>query len=219
MLENYTYPSPSQDNFQEAIYTKRDFYIHSIAPRKKLTNYDEIKEFRDEKCAGTFKLSETQSLLSNFINPNTPYRGVLIYHGTGVGKTCAAVAIAEKFKPMVEKYATKIHVLVPGPLNKQNFLNEIVKCTGETYTKIFQDKTIILNEAERNKIRKNALNIINQYYRVMSYRSFYKKVLGEKIREKVVTGNKVKLSSKKQKRVNMNEIYRLTEYIIWTILY
>ncbi|AEQ32424.1 putative NTPase [Megavirus courdo11] len=220
MLENYTYPSPSQDNFQEAIYTKRDFYIHSIAPRKKLTNYDEIKEFRDEKCAGTFKLSETQSLLSNFINPNTPYRGVLIYHGTGVGKTCAAVAIAEKFKPMVEKYATKIHVLVPGPLNKQNFLNEIVKCTGETYTKIFQDKTIILNEAERNKIRKNALNIINQYYRVMSYRSFYKKVLGEKIREKVVTGNKVKLSSKKtetgeyERDLSIDRIYNLDNTLL-----
>ncbi|AGC01979.1 DEAD-like helicase [Acanthamoeba polyphaga moumouvirus] len=220
MLENYTYPSPSQDDFQEQIYTKREFYIHKIPPRNILSTYDEIKEFRDEKCAGTFRLSETQSLLANFINPNTPYTGVLIYHGTGVGKTCAAVAIAERFKSMVEKYGTRIHVLVPGPLNKQNFLNEIIKCTGETYTKVFQDRTVIINEAERNKIRKNALNIVNQYYRIMSYRSFYKKVLGEKIREKVVTGNKVKLSSRKtetgeiERDISIDRIYNLDNTLL-----
>ena len=122
MLEDHTYPSPSQKNFQEATYIKRDFYIHAIPYRQKIDSYEEVKEFRDNKCARDFKLTETQTLLSNFINPNTPYKGVLIYHGTGVGKTCAAVAIAEKFKHMIEKYGTRIHVLVPGPLNKQNFL-------------------------------------------------------------------------------------------------
>ncbi|BCS83178.1 putative NTPase [Cotonvirus japonicus] len=220
MLENHTYPSPSQENFQEAIYVKRDFYIHSIPQRGILNDYDDIKEFRDNKCAGSFKLTETQILLSNFINPNTPYKGLLIYQGTGVGKTCAAVAIAEKFKPMVEKYSMRIHVLVPGPLNKQNFFNEIIKCTGETYTKMFQDKTIILNETEKNKIKRNALNIVNQYYRVMSYRSFYKKVLGEKIRDKVVSGNKIKLTSRKtesgeyERDISIDRIYNLDNTLL-----
>ena len=220
MMEEHTYPSPSQDNFQEAIYVKRDYYIHSIPQREKLVGYEAIKEFRDNKCRRKFKLTETQTLLSNFINPDTPYRGILIYHGTGVGKTCAAVAIGEKFKSMVEKYGTRIHVLVPGPLNKQNFLSEIMFCTGETYLKSYEDRTIIPSEAEFSKNKKNALNVINQYYRIMSYRSFYKKVLGEKIREKVVTGNKVKISSRKtetgeyERDISVDRIYNLDNTLL-----
>lgn len=219
MLEDHTYPSPDQENFQEAIYVKRDFYIHAIPYRKKIYPNERVDEFR-ERCKPEFKLTETQTLLSNFINPNTPYRGVLIYHGTGVGKTCATVAIAEKFKSMVEKYGTRIHVLVPGPLNKQNFMKEILKCTGETYLKMYQDKTIVIDENEKAKIRKNSMNIVNQYYRIMSYRSFYKKVLGEKIREKIVTGDKVKISSRKtetgeyERDISVDRIYNLDNTLL-----
>ena len=219
MSEDHTYPSPSQENFQEAIYVKRDFYIHSVPFRGEIKPEERIKEFRKE-CSPDFKLTETQTLLSNFINPNTPYRGLLIYQGTGVGKTCAAVAIAEKFKPMVEKYGTRIHVLVPGPLNKQNFLGEILKCTGETYLKTFHDKTIVIDEAEKTKIRKNAMNIVNQYYRIMSYRSFYKKVLGEKVREKIVTGDKIKNVNRKtetgeyERDISVDRIYNLDNTLL-----
>ena len=38
-----------------------------------------------------------QQFLSNFINPNTPYTSVLVYHKIGSGKTCAAIQIAEKY--------------------------------------------------------------------------------------------------------------------------
>ena len=220
MMEDHSYPSPSQENFQEAIYIKRDFYIHAIPHRKQLKTYDEVKDFRYNKCARDFTLSESQTLLANYINPNTPFRGVLIYWGTGVGKTCAAVPIAEKFKPMVEKYATKIHVLVPGPLNKQGFLSELLKCTGETYLKMYQDKTVLVSEDEKIKMKKNAINIISQYYRIMSYRSFYKKVLGEKIKEKVVSGDKVKVSSRKtetgeyERDISIDRIYNLDNSLL-----
>ena len=188
MLQNHSYPSPSSENLQEEIYKKREFTIHRIPKREKLETYAEIKEYRDSICAREVKLSGLQTLLSNFINPNTPYYGLLIFHGTGTGKTGVSIAIAEKFRPMVEKYGTRIHVLVPGPLNKQNYLNEIIKFTNESYMKVYTDKTMILTEIDLIKIKKNALNIINQYYRVMSYRSFYRKVLGEKIREKIHVG-------------------------------
>jgi superfamily II DNA or RNA helicase len=222
MLEDRTYPSPSDKNFQYDIYRKRDFSLHASSVRKKMNTYEEIKEYRDNICVRTgFKLNEHQSLLANFINPNTPYTGLLVFHGTGSGKTCAAVAIAEKFKPLVEKYGTKIHILTPGPLLKQNFLNEIIKCTGETYLKIFQDKNIILSDDDKIKIKKNAMAIVNQYYRIMTYRSFYKKVLGEKIREKVVTGkNTVKSIARKtetgeyERDISMDRIYSLDNTLL-----
>ncbi|CAH6420051.1 NTPase [uncultured virus] len=221
MLEEHTYPSPTQENFQEAIYNKRDYYIHKIPEQVKVSKENRVEEFRKLcKPDSGFRLSDTQILLSNFINPDTPYKGVLIFWGTGVGKTCAAVAIAEKFKPMVEKYGTRILVLVPGPLNRQNFLKEIIKCSGDTYNKIYQDRTAIMGEGEKAKMRKMAINLVNQYYRIMSYRSFYKKVLGEKIRERMVTGDKVKIYSRKtdtgeyERDVSADRIYNLDNTLL-----
>jgi type I site-specific restriction-modification system R (restriction) subunit len=58
-------------------------------------------------------------MLGNFINPDTPYKGLLVFHGTGTGKTCAVLAVAEKFKQQVKRYKLKIYILVPGPLLKE----------------------------------------------------------------------------------------------------
>ena len=122
---------------------------------------------------------------------------------------------------MVEKYGTKIHVLVPGPLLKQNFLEEIIKCTSETYLKIFEDKSIVISEEEKNKIRKYAINAISQYYRIMTYRSFYKKVLGEKIRDKVVNKqNVVRSTARKtdtgeyERETSIDRIYSLDNTLL-----
>lgn len=220
MLQQHVYPDTDSENFQTLIYVKREFYINKIPERPPLKTYQEIKELRDRVCSGEIKLSVSQNLLSNFINPNTPYRGLLIYWGTGVGKSCAAIAIAEKFKGLVEKYGTKIHVLVPGPLNKQEFLQEIIRCTGETYLKIHDDKTAIISEADKAKHMKTILAIISQYYRIMSYSSFYKKVLGEKIKEKQVVGNKVKVSNRKtetgeyERDLSTDRIYSLDNTVL-----
>ena len=221
MLEEHAYPNQDQEDFQKAIYVKRDFYIHKIPERGKIADENRVEEFR-KKCRPdtNFRLSDTQMLLSNFINPRTPYKGVLIYHGTGVGKTCAAVAIAEGFKEMVEKYGVRITVLVPGPFNRQGFLGEIIKCTGEAYDKMYYDKTGYITDAEKAKNRKLAINIINQYYRLMSYASFYKKVLGEKIKEKVVSGDKVKMVNRRtdtgeyERDVSVDRIYSLDNSLI-----
>ena len=57
-----------------------------------------MKKFRDEKCGiGSISAYPHQTILSNLINPNTPYKGLLIFHETGTGKTCAAIGIAENF--------------------------------------------------------------------------------------------------------------------------
>lgn len=196
MEKEHTYPSPEESDFQHDIYIKREFYSNRIPLRPALEKYEDIKEYRDNICARHFTLHAHQSFLSNFINPDTPYRGVLLFHGTGTGKTCAAIAIGEKFKKMVEKYNTKIIVLVSGPLIKENWKNELIKCTGETYMK-YHDANVFIDEVEKQKLKKNALNAALQYYKFMSYRSFYKKVLGERVIEKTTEDNKIKSTYKK----------------------
>lgn len=199
MKVEYMYPRVDDKNFQEKIYTKREFYDHKYPERDSIKEYKNVKEYRDKICARSFALFEHQALLSNFINPDTHYKGLLVFQGTGTGKTCGGIAIAEKFKPMVQKYGTKILVLVPGPLIKENWRQSLLTCTGNEYLKDF-DKTVHLDDLEKQKIEKNAINIALQYYKFMSYRSFYKKVLGEKIVEKVKTDDdKLKKTFRKNK--------------------
>nr|QBK88407.1 MAG: DEAD/SNF2-like helicase [Mimivirus LCMiAC01] len=87
MKIEHTYPNPTDKDFQNKIYIKREFYYHKIPERSKLKDYKDIKKYRDDVC-NPFKFEPLphQSFLSNFINPNTPYKGLLIFHGTGTGK-------------------------------------------------------------------------------------------------------------------------------------
>ena len=45
-----------------------------------------------------FTLLTHQKVVRDYINMLTPYRGLLLYHGLGSGKTCSSIAIAEGLK-------------------------------------------------------------------------------------------------------------------------
>ena len=68
----------------------------------KLFKKFKIKDKRlnmDEICyPSKFKLQLPQQFVSEFMTPSTPYKGLLLFHQIGAGKTCAAVSIAENFK-------------------------------------------------------------------------------------------------------------------------
>jgi hypothetical protein len=101
---NIGYPKTSDPNLQAKIYAKREFYYYKLPNRPDLSNYKEIEEYRKKICEPSGELLEHQAMLSNFINPDTPYKGVLMFHGTGTGKTCVGIAIGEKFKQQVQRY-------------------------------------------------------------------------------------------------------------------
>jgi len=86
MKINYSYPAPNDPEIQSELYGKREFYYNRIPERPDVGDYNDIKEYRDNMCGRSFTLQEHQALLSNFINPDTPYKGLLIFHGTGTGK-------------------------------------------------------------------------------------------------------------------------------------
>lgn len=199
MSKRYLYPDVDDEDILSSLYKKREFYYYKVNPRKKLETYDEIKQYRDVNCTIDKDPREQQIILPYFINPNTPYRGLLIMHGVGSGKTMTAIRIAEQFKDQVKKYNTKIYILVPGPNTKENFKKELLTSTGNTYLKNKE----LLSQMTKEEVeieKKQAIALAMNYYKIMSHRTFYKKVLGEKIVEKkVVTGNKIKVSYKKNK--------------------
>jgi hypothetical protein len=104
-----------------------------------------------------------------------------IVNGILTHNTCAAIAIAEKFKSLVSKYNTKIHVLVPGPLLKESWKRALIDCTTDTY---LQNVSNLEESLQKDKLEKDALQVALQYYRILTYKGFYRRVLGEKIVEK-----------------------------------
>jgi hypothetical protein len=194
--KNIGYPKTSDPNIQSKIYAKREFYYYKLPERPDLTNYKKISEYRKNICEPNGELLEHQSMLSNFINPDTPYKGLLIFHGTGTGKTCVGIAVAEKFKQQVQRYGTHIYILVPGPLLRENWRSSFIQCTGDTYLRS-QKNLLFLNDEEKEKLKKQAILNAQQYYKIMSYKSFYRKVLGEKIVEKKMVDGKIRSIYKK----------------------
>jgi len=55
-----------------------------------------LQNMRQELCQSSdFKISTHQRFLRRVLSPDSPARNLLMVHGTGVGKTCTAIQIAE----------------------------------------------------------------------------------------------------------------------------
>lgn len=74
-----------------------------------------------EEDIKTIKLFPHQRILRDYIQFDSPYRGILAYHELGSGKSAASIAAAEGF---IEK--RKIFVMTPASLAK-NYENELMK--------------------------------------------------------------------------------------------
>jgi len=68
-----------------------------------------------------------QKLVRDYLLSETPYRGLLLYHGLGSGKTCSSIAVAES---LLNK--KKIYVLATASL-LSNFKGELKKCGNPMY--------------------------------------------------------------------------------------
>jgi superfamily II DNA or RNA helicase len=117
-----------------------------------------------------FTYQNPQLFVSQFINPNTPYKSLLIYHKIGAGKTCAGVKICEEWKK-----TRNIIVVVPASL-VGNFYKELrSECAGEEYiTNKERKKLTELNPEsdEYKKLLDNAKKRIEKYYTILSYHKF-----------------------------------------------
>ncbi len=68
------------------------------------------------------ELLEHQKVVRDYLLSETPYRGLLLYHGLGSGKTCSSIAVAESL------LSTRVcYVLLPAAL-QDNYRKEIRKC-------------------------------------------------------------------------------------------
>lgn len=82
-----------------------------------------------ERSGQEFTLLTHQKIVRDYMNIYTPYRGLLLYHGLGSGKTCSSIAITEGLKNNKE-----VMVFTPASL-RDNYIDELKKCGDFIYMK------------------------------------------------------------------------------------
>jgi ribA/ribD-fused uncharacterized protein len=70
------------------------------------------------------KIYHYQAFIREYLRFETPYRGLLVYHGLGSGKTCSAIAAAEA---LFGTRGSRVIVMTPFSL-RDNFISEISFC-------------------------------------------------------------------------------------------
>ena len=100
-------------------------YRDTVMDDSKQISCDSIGQDSTEE----FSLLTHQKLVRDYLNLYTPYRGLLLFHGLGAGKTLSSIAIAEGFKSK-----KKIIVMTPASL-RRNYIEELKKYGEPIYKK------------------------------------------------------------------------------------
>ena len=106
-------------NFMSSLFGPYKEELRKEAGKASCTQSDDTK----------FSPMPHQKIVRDYINLYTPYRGLLLYHGLGSGKTCSSVAIAEGIKS-----DKQIIVMTPASL-RMNYIEELKKCGDDIYRK------------------------------------------------------------------------------------
>tara|TARA_B110000285_G_scaffold17299_1_gene16830 strand:+ start:3384 stop:6983 length:3600 start_codon:yes stop_codon:yes gene_type:complete len=76
--------------------------------------YENLKDLKKDSILKIY-----QVLVEKYLSYETPYRGLLVYHGLGTGKTATAITLAEGLSSQM-----KINTILPASL-ESNFIGEI----------------------------------------------------------------------------------------------
>jgi Type III restriction enzyme, res subunit len=129
-----------------------------------------------------FETSPVQRFVASFLHPQTPYRGMLLYHGVGVGKTCAAILTAEGY---LEQFPyKKIIIIAPRNIQPGFFRtifdssrlviggdeeqNRVGGCLGDLYLNLTNN----LFTRDKAKIERDVLRLIKKRYAFFGYLQF-----------------------------------------------
>ena len=106
-------------------------------------NKENVSCDRDENSE--FSLMSHQKIVRDYIALFTPYRGLLLYHGLGSGKTCSSIAIAEGMKS-----SKRVVIMTPASL-RMNYIEELKKCGDDLYKKNQFWEFISIENLDSNK--------------------------------------------------------------------
>jgi hypothetical protein len=151
-----------------------------------------------DPCEDEFEVTPVQRFAANFLSPKSPYMSALLFHGVGVGKTCAAVQVAENWLnmyPSASRDSRRQVIIVAPRAIRDGFKSTIfnigkvrigvdektpnfgAQCTGSTYMEL----TDTLYERDANKIKLAAQRAVGRRYEFYGYQEFkntIKRIMG-----------------------------------------
>lgn len=128
-------PKPQVNKIKASSYylNNRQIFVNFVTGIFNKYKLDIARDKKNASCDKTdgdgFKLMSHQQLVRDYISQYTPYRGVLLYHGLGSGKTCSSIAVAEGLKS-----SRQVIIMTPASLS-MNYKEELKKCGDDMYKK------------------------------------------------------------------------------------
>lgn len=151
------YPRYENPKFTEILYSKKELNDNSIEKdnNRSLKNY--------------------QYMASNYINPMSPYKSLLLYYSTGVGKTLSAISVAENF---IKAKKGRVLVLTKNETIEKSFKNQIIKGYPGYATKS-DIELINKGGVEAKGPYKTYSDKVDRYYEFMHFETFNNRVQGQ----------------------------------------
>ena len=124
--------------------------------------------------------------VKNFLSYQTPYNGLLLYHGLGSGKTCSAIGVAEEMRSYMKQLGiTKRVFVIASPNVQSNFRTQLfdpekmIEINGEYQFQSCIGNSLLreidptqLRGLSKDNIKRNIYNIIKSNYDFMGYGEF-----------------------------------------------
>ena len=152
-----------------------------------------LQNLRNKMCTSTeFVLQNSQKFLRRVLSPDSPTRSLLMVHGTGSGKSCSAIQIAEEYimrpefqdkKVMVvasravqENFRTQIFDMSRVHLDEKTHMLTSKQCTGRRYLDMLQriesEPKNWANPEIVSRLETISDRIIKEFYEFSAYNSF-----------------------------------------------
>lgn len=154
-----------------------------------VASLETLKKRREEACkgSGAFQLQTFQLFLRRIMSPDSPTRNMLVVHGTGTGKTCTAIQIAESYILRPEFQDKKVLLIASGVV-QDNFRTQIFdvsrvkeengvlmsqQCTGRRYLEMLeraqQENLRWENPENRDRLENIVKKMIDDFYDFTGY--------------------------------------------------
>lgn len=188
-------PYHGDPDFQRKVSGLQEYQFFGVPEIPFVATEQEYEAKVQASCAG-FEKAIYQHLMQHHLSWRSPLRGLLLYHGLGVGKTCSSITIAEALlTDHNAREEPKVWVVLPHALQKSfeeslfnvarimdtRFVTE--QCMSDKYRHMVHGLG-----GDTEAIRKKILAIIKSRYAMFTYDGFASEVQRRNmvVRDKVI---------------------------------